>query len=90
MKKKHLFINLVLCALLAAFTSCSKDDNNPEDPQDESVTDPETGGKVTDWKDGYITYYDQPANNDSYPYPLPKMEKGYNNVAVGVYLSRRR
>ncbi len=85
MKKKHLFINLVLCALLATFSSCSKDDNNPEDSQDETVTDPETGGKVTDWKDGYITYYDQPANNDSYPYPLPKMEKGYYNVAVGVY-----
>lgn len=42
-------------------------------------------GMITDWKDGYITFYGQPADNNSFPWPLPEMEKGYYNVAPGVH-----
>ena len=66
--------------------SCGDDDDNIDGNTDENTTQHNDGqGVVTEWKDGWITYYGQPDSYEKYPYPLPEMEKGYYNVAVGVY-----
>ena len=98
--KKNKIILLILGVLLStSVMSCSKEneDENAENQNQENRTQENqenqenqeqpsnSEGKITDWKDGYITFYGQPESNDSYPYPLPEMEKGYYNVAVGVY-----
>ena len=87
MKNNKKILTLILSVLLMG-ASCdeketSGDDNNPENQTEQNSST--ENGNVTEWKDGYITFYGQPDNNDSYPYPLPEMEKGYYNVAVGVY-----
>lgn len=93
MKKNKIILLILGVLLLTSVMSCSKeneDENtktqNQENQTQENQEQPSNSeGKITDWKDGYITFYSQPSNNDSYPYPLPEMEKGYYNVAVGVY-----
>ena len=87
MKNNKKILTLILSVLLMG-ASCddketSDDVNNPENQTEQNNSDNNSStenGKVTEWKDGYITFYGQPDNNDSYPYPLPEMEKGYYNV----------
>ncbi len=89
--KKKLILMFTALMLATAFTACGDDDDNADNnTTTEEQNTPENNsnngnGKVTEWKDGYITYYGQPDSYDKYPYPLPEMEKGYYNVAVGVY-----
>ena len=88
MKKNKIILLILGVLLLTSVMSCSKEneDENAENQNQENQEQPSNSeGKITDWKDGYITFYGQPESNDSYPYPLPEMEKGYYNVAVGVY-----
>ncbi len=92
---KPIFLAISLMLSAAMFSGC--DDGEVAEVQDENVSDtgnqdnptptPNTDGQgtVTAWKDGYITFYGQPSNNDSYPWPLPEMENGYYNVAPGVH-----
>ncbi len=92
MKNNKKILTLILSVLLMG-ASCddketSDEVNNPENQTEQNNSDNNSStenGKVTEWKDGYITFYGQPDNNDTYPYLLPEMEKGYYNVAVGVY-----
>lgn len=89
MKSKKLLAFAVSAFLFAFSVSCSEDsandDGNNNENNSSEIQETGNGGKTTDWKDGYITFYGQPSSNDSYPYPLPEMEKGYYNVAPGVY-----
>ncbi len=86
-----LAISLMLAACMQACTDDYGDTPEEQGNNTESAgnnigsADPNTTGTVTAWKDGYITFYGQPSNNDSYPWPLPEMEKGYYNVAPGVH-----
>ena len=90
MKTKNI-LAILLLALSVSVAACGDDDDsNDNNNENEEQNTPENNsnngnGKVTEWKDGYITYYGQPDSYDKYPYPLPEMEKGYYNVAVGVY-----
>lgn len=92
MKRSRILI-LALMAL-PLLHSCSETDEPAQTPenQEEPANGQNNGSKpadgqgtVTAWKDGYITYYGQPADNNQFPWPLPEMEKGYYNVAPGVY-----
>ncbi|MCQ2253178.1 MAG: hypothetical protein MJZ61_06995 [Bacteroidales bacterium] len=90
--KKSILLALALMAS-TAFVGCDEDNDPTDQEQNEEQTGNSNGGSatqtdkgmITEWKDGYITYYGQPADNNSFPWPLPEMEKGYYNVAPGVH-----
>ncbi len=49
--------------------------NNPENQTEQNNSDNNSStenGKVTEWKDGYITFYGQPDNNTISPHFRPK------------------
>ncbi len=92
---KKLILIMLSALLTVGVAACGDDDTDAEttaEKNDDSAdnnpsqnTENNGNATITEWKDGWITYYAQPGSYDKYPYPLPEMEKGYYNVAVGVH-----